>query len=482
MHQPALTCTEPRNCRNFGYKTRMLDPVASASAEKTVAAPTSAHASRVAQIAADVRAAAAAKEPVYIWKGGVHHFVPLPGDKRFRGRRIDVSTLNHILSIDVVSRRCVAEPGVTFADLVRATLPLGLIPKVVPELEDITLGGAVAGCSVESMSYRYGGFHDGCSTYEVVTGAGEIRRLSSGEPLHEMIHGSYGTLAILTELTFDLVPALSYVHMTYKTLPSGEAFVAAMRAEVARADYDFIDAIVHSPTEHVLCLGRFVADVGARPLSSYRGVNIFYKSTRTLKEDWLTTFDYCFRYDTECHWLTRTVPPLEWKPVRALFGKWILGSRNLIGWSGRLSRILGLKKRPDVVVDVFIPAQRYLEFWNWYQADFSFYPLWIVPYRIPAPYPWISSAHAAAAADETLFIDCAVYGKPNAEPDVDWSERLEHKTYELGGIKTLISSNFHTRQRFWEIFNKPNYDAAKAELDPAQLFAPLYEKFHRPKK
>ena len=70
----------------------------------------------------------------------------------------------------------------------------GLLPKVVPELEGITLGGAVAGCSVESMSYRYGGFHDTCLEYEVVTGTGERRVLGPGDELFHMIHGSYGTL------------------------------------------------------------------------------------------------------------------------------------------------------------------------------------------------------------------------------------------------------------------------------------------------
>ena len=57
----------------------------------------------------------------------------------------------------------------TFVDLVAATLRHGLVPIVVPELKTITIGGAVAGCSIESMSFRYGGFHDTCLEYEVIT-------------------------------------------------------------------------------------------------------------------------------------------------------------------------------------------------------------------------------------------------------------------------------------------------------------------------
>src|SRR5207249_5865484 len=117
-----------------------------------------AHAADVARIAAQVRERVSRGEPVHIHKGGVHHFVPLPGDQRFGGAAIDISVLRRVLEIDPAAGRCVAEPGVTFAELVEATLVHGLIPTVVPELEGITLGGAVAGCSVEAMSYAYGGF------------------------------------------------------------------------------------------------------------------------------------------------------------------------------------------------------------------------------------------------------------------------------------------------------------------------------------
>ena len=413
-------------------------------------------------------------ERVHVAKGGVHHFVPLPGDTRFSGRAVDVSALNEILDIDAQQRLCVAEPGATFADVARATLAHGLLPKVVPELEGITLGGAVAGCSVESMSFRYGGFHDSCREYEVVTGTGERRVLGPGDELFHMIHGSYGTLAILTRITFELVAAKPFVALENRLHRSFADFDADMRAQLA-GDADFVDAIIHAPDELVLCVGRFT-DTAPAP-SDYRGDGIYYKSTRALARDWMTTFDYCFRYDTECHWLSRTFPPLEWPWVRRRAGRHLLGSENLITWSGRLDwltrRVL---RRPDVVVDVFIPANRFAEFWDWYAAEFDYWPLWIVPYRVDEPYPWIAPRHAARM-DGTLMIDCAVYGKRNLARAVDWSQVIEEKTYELGGIKTLISRNHYTPERFWEIYDRDRWSAAKAELDPGGAFADLYEKF-----
>jgi FAD/FMN-containing dehydrogenase len=291
-----------------------------------------------------------------------------------------------------------------------------------------------------------------------------------------MVHGSYGTLAILTRIVFELVPAKPYVKMDYRKHRDFASFQADMRACMKDEGVDFIDGIIHAPDELVLCVGRFADQ--APKVSSYRGTEIYYKSTRTLPEDWLTTFDYCFRYDTECHWLSRTVPLLEWKAIRWAFGRWFLGSTNLIKWTKRLDPVLGrVNQRPDVVVDIFVPGNRFEEFWRWYEKDYAYWPLWIVPYKVGTPpYPWISPGHAAKITDE-MFIDCAVYGKRNNQPDVDWSQVLEEKTYELGGIKTLISRNHYTKERFWEIYDQKRWQAAKDVLDPTGTFKDLYEKF-----
>lgn len=436
------------------------------------------HIEKIDCISAQVKANVKDGKPVHFLKGGVSHVVPLPGRRRPRGASIDISNLNQILSIDTQTRTCTAEPGVTFAELIKATLAKGLIPAVVPELEGITIGGAVAGCSVESMSYKVGGFHDTCLEYEIITGQGEVLRCSPDCEPHafEMIHGSYGTLGVLTQLTFKLLPAKQFVHMEYRKFNSFEAFRTEMNDRCRVGDYEFVDGIIHDRKTFVLCLGKFTDT--APYVSDYRWLNIFYKSTATRSEDYLTTFDYCFRYDTECHWLTKTVPLLETKPARFALGKFILGSTNLIKWSNRLENVLKFKKRPDVVVDVFIPEKRFADFYAWYESEFDFFPLWVIPYRMPRTYSWISEEHVAATSDD-LFIDCAVYGKQNCDPKIDYSELLEKKTYELGGIKTLISRNHHTKDEFWKIYHQENHKKAKLRLDPNGTFPELYDKFHR---
>ena len=110
------------------------------------------HESKVATIAAAMRDRAASGDVVDdVGKGDVKHVVPLHGAARPRRSSLDLAALDQVIDIDVERRTCVAESAVPFKEVVRATLAHGLLPKVVPELKGITVGGAVVGCSVVSV-------------------------------------------------------------------------------------------------------------------------------------------------------------------------------------------------------------------------------------------------------------------------------------------------------------------------------------------
>jgi FAD/FMN-containing dehydrogenase len=407
-------------------------------------------------------------------KAGVSHFVPDPRDPRHDDDKIDVSSLRHILLIDVEARVCIAEPGVTFRELVQATLEHGLVPRMVPELETITIGGAVAGCAVESMAYKYGGFHDSCTEYEVITGTGDVVRCSRkyDPELFGMMHGSYGTLGIITELTFELVVSKPFVHMQYLSFGAWPEFRAAMAESMKAPDVDFIDAIAHAQDRFVLCLGRFCDAAPGEP-SSYRRTEIFYRSTLDREHDYLSTHDYFFRYDTDCHWSTQTFPWMGTKWGRRLLGRFMLGSTNLLGWSRTLRPLFKLQKNPPVVTDLFIPEAEVDAFYAWYERTIGYYPLWLVPYRVLEPYPWLRADHSRS----DLYFDVAIYGLPD---DGTYSELLEQKTFAVKGIKTLISQNHYDEATFWKVYDRERYERVKRRMDPSNLFRGLYEKMVRP--
>ncbi len=435
------------------------------------------HLAKVARIVDQLKSRNRDAGPLSLKKDAVSHMVPNPNDPRHRDQKLDVRGLNEILEIDTGAKTCTAEPGVTFFDLVKRTLEVGLIPKLVPELKTITIGGAVSGCSVESMSFQYGGFHDTCLEYEVITAGGEVLNCSPGQnaDVYHMMHGSYGTLGIISKIKFELIPAEKYVRMDYIRYPNFQTFSEAMLRRSRDKDVEFMDGIIHSPQECILCLGTMVDKFAY--VSDYKFLNIYYKSTRKRTQDYLKTEDYLFRYDTECHWLSRTIPGLESKPMRLLLGKFLLGSTNLLTWSKRLRPVLKLDKRPDVVVDVFIPANQLEKFWRLYLEKIDYFPVWIVPYRRAQSYPWLNPDYEKRIGDD-LFIDLAVYGLSNRKKDRNYYKILEEMVYECNGIKTLISHKFYDRETFWKIYNRENWEKVKQRTDPDNLFRDLYEKFH----
>src|ERR1700733_4642805 len=64
--------------------------------------------------------------------------------------KIDFSKLNKIIEINENELFAIVEPRITFFELCKETLKLGLIPLVVPEFKTITVGGAIMGAAIES--------------------------------------------------------------------------------------------------------------------------------------------------------------------------------------------------------------------------------------------------------------------------------------------------------------------------------------------
>jgi FAD/FMN-containing dehydrogenase len=425
------------------------------------------HARKVARIAAQVRAHDNGR-PLSLRKRGVSHQVPKANDLRHKDDKIDISDLNEILEIDPERRICVAESGVTFVDLVDATLAHGLVPIVVPELKTITIGGAVAGCSIESMSFVHGGFHDTCVEYEVIAATGDVLHCTPDNEhklVFQMVHGAFGTLGILAKLVFRLVPAKRYVHLVHEKHATVEDYVAAIQRHTAARDVDFLDGIIHSPTQYVLCTGRFVDS--APYTSRYDWLAVYYQSTAKRSEDYLTTPDYFFRYD-------RGVTNVRPKSFvgRLLFGKLLASTQWL--WLGNKLHWLLRKDKPTVTLDVFVPVSKVPEFLAWHERELGHYPLWCVPYRRVHDYEWLADSYWGNLRDG-MFLDLAIYGMRQKGPR-NVHRMVEEKLRELGGIKTLIAHNYYGEDEFWSIWNKRNYDTVKAVVDPKNLFRDLYTK------
>jgi FAD/FMN-containing dehydrogenase len=426
------------------------------------------HEEKVARIARDLTRHRGGR-PVSLRKKATSHQVPKARDAKYTDDLIDVSDLNDILRIDPAARVCVAESGVTFVDLVTATLRHGLVPLIVPELKTITIGGAVSGCSVESSSFKHGGFHDTCLEYEVVTATGDVltcRPDNEHALMFQMMHGTFGTLGVLTKLTFRLAPAKPFVRVDYEHHATLDSFERSVLRHFREQDVDFVDGFVHAPGQLVVNAGTFVDE--APYANRYDWMKVYCRSTRERREDYLRTAHYFFRYD---HGVTNVHPS-------SFLGRLVLGrffgSSQLLRLAEQLNPFLPVK-RPTVTVDVFLPFSRAGAFLDWYSRTLAHFPLWCVPYRRVRDYEWLSSGFYRGL-DDPLFLDVAIYGLKQPRGAPNYYKLIEDELMRLGGMKTLISHNYYSEDDFWKVWNRDNYARVKAVADPRNVFRDLYAK------
>jgi FAD/FMN-containing dehydrogenase len=314
----------------------------------------------------------------------------------------------------------------------------------------------------------YGGFHDSCLEYEVITAKGDVlvcSPVNSNKLIFQMMNGTFGTLGIISKLKFRLVEAKPFVKVTNEKYNTIENYKAAILRHTNDRDFDFMDGLIYSPSEYVLCMGSFVDR--APYVHNYDWMRIYYEMARNEKEDYLKTADYFFRYDKGT-----THVDIKSRSGRFLFGKF-LGSTNVLRATTCFHKLIPSEKIP-VIIDVFIPFSKLGDFLEWHEKETKYYPLWCVPYKVIGQYEWVSDEYFNTIKKE-LLIDIAIYSM-KTDNNEQYYRRLENKLMELGGLKTLISNNYYTEDEFWKIWNKQNYDAVKRITDPDNIFRDLYEK------
>jgi len=427
------------------------------------------HAQKVNRVARMLRSRKSTA-PLSRQKRVVSHQVPKVNDKKYQDEKVDLTDFDEIIEIDTERRICIAEPGVPFCKVVDQTLPMGLVPIVVPELKTITIGGAVAGCSIESMSFVYGGFHDTCLEYEIITAQGDVLTCTPDNEhqlIFQMMHGSFGTVGILSKLVFRLIPAKPYVHLRHEHHASIDSYLDSIWSHFEKRDVEFMDGIIHSPTQLSLCVGDFVDE--APYTNRYDWLKVYYQSTASRQEDYLKTPHYFYRYDQG----VTNVHPKSFLG-RLLLGKF-LGSSEILRIAEKFRHLLLNDDRPDVTVDTFLPFSRLKEFLLWYAEDFGHFPLWVVPYRRVHDYEWLSDGFWKGMKGDPLLVDIAIYGMKQ-RGETNYYRLREEKLQQLNGCKTLISYNYYPEDEFWNIFHKRNFESVKQITDPHNIFRDLYQK------
>ena len=198
-----------------------------------------------------VRLCDAERVPLVVRGGGTGYTggaVPTRG-----GVVLSLERLNRILEIDEVNLLARVQPNVITGDLQDAVERVGLFyPPDPASLRQSAIGGNVAECAGGPRAFKYGTTKRYVLALEAVLPSGEIIHTGSkavknvvGYDLTQLLVGSEGTLAIMTEIVLRLVPqpaARRTLQASFTTIESAvDAVTKLIQRRVVPAAIELVD-------------------------------------------------------------------------------------------------------------------------------------------------------------------------------------------------------------------------------------------------
>lgn len=401
--------------------------------------------------------------------------------------RIDVRDFREVIAIDPETGTADVEGMIPFEDLTDAALEHGMLPPVVPELKSITLGGATTGLGIESSSFKYGLVHETVEEMEILLGDGSTVVCTPDNEHRDLFFGfpnSYGTLGYALRLRIPLIKAKPFVRLEHRTYSHVTEFLEdlARQCRLGREEglWDFVDASVFSRDRMVLTLGELTDE--APYTSNYKGMQIYYKSLLDREEDFLTTRDYIWRWDTDWFWCSKHFgvqnplirPLVAWAGLRSTW-YWKLMRMNHRYLEPMKKRFRTVESE-SVIQDVQTPLEHAEEFLDFFHREIGITPVWICPTQCYDP----EHANSLYPMDaDTLYLNFGFWDVVRPEepkPAGHYNRLIEEKLRQLDGKKSLYSNAYYTEAEFWELYNRPAYEALKERYDAGGRFKDLYEK------
>jgi len=436
--------------------------------------------------------------------------------------KVHIDRMADILEINTKDRFVKVEPMVNMGQLVPALMKGGWTLPVVPELEELTVGGMIAGTGIESSSHHSGLFQEFCIELEICLANGGVVTCSrhEREDLFEAFFWSYGTLGMLMSAKLRIIPSAPYIRLCYHAFDSEKDFCefwtkesekGVKFAEKGGDDVDldkdngtdgshcsrFVEGLIFAKDRGVVMTGDFTHKVGEdgrmyrhgrwyQPYF-YRHAEDVAAEARQLKRpvvEYLPLRDYYYRHSRSVFWEMENIVPLGDNPLfRWGFG-WMLPPS--VGFL-KVTTPADLQEFYDtkhVIQDMLVPARDIERSLAIFRKHFDMYPLWVCPMTVR---PNRGLVHTTGDRHE-LFVDLGAYGVPGAVKrgeDYDLIKEIravEEYVTSVKGYEMLYADSYMTRAEFGKMFDRKLYDELRVKLGADKAFPDIYDKVVEPKR
>ncbi len=399
--------------------------------------------------------------------------------------KLDVRHFCNVLEVNADEGWVDVEGMTPYVTLVDETLKYNTVPAVVPQLKSITIGGAISGVGIEASSFREGLVHESILEVEVLLADGTVVVASPTNEHKDLFFGlpnSYGTLGYILRVRAKIIPAKKFVHLQYKKYNDAKKFFQDLEITCKETEATYVDGVVFSKKEMILITGTYT---DAAPfVSNYTWMHIFYRSLHKHTHDYLTAYDFIWRWDTDWFWCSKNLG-MENSLLRLIMGRKRLNSvtyQKIMRWNNRtkfsekyLKPFTKLHSE-SVIQDICIPVSNAPAFLDFLDREIGIFPIWTCPTRSPDSSNVFPLFHTTS---KELMIDFGFWDfvkTGESYPRGHFNKMVEQKTMALGGLKSLYSESFYDKETFWRIYNEPAYTALKKAYDPANRLINLYDK------
>ena len=187
------------------------------------------------------------------------------------GILLSLERMADVIEIDEANHVAVVQPGVTLGQLDEALAPHGLVYPILPGEESASLGGNVATNAGGMRAVKYGvtrhqvlGLEAVLPTGEIIRSGGKYVKFTTGYDIGQLIIGSEGTLAVVTEVTLKVVPRLAHkstILAPFATLAEvTEAVPTILHAGLVPLMLEYVDAMAMTATSDSLGLDLGIPD------------------------------------------------------------------------------------------------------------------------------------------------------------------------------------------------------------------------------
>lgn len=335
------------------------------------------------------------------------------------------------LEIDTENHVAVAQPGVTLHELDRQAAEHGLVYPVYPGEMSATIGGNIATNAGGMRAVRYGvtrenvlGLRAALPSGEMIQTGGRVVKISTGYDLTQLITGSEGTLALITEATLKLQPRLKNVATLLAPFSDLDAVTAAVpkiiASGIAPVLLEYLDGLTMAAVTYTAELELGIPDEVRESAQAYLVVQVAERRADAIEQS-----------AEDAGLLLAELGATDVYVLPGAAAAKLIDARERAFWSAKTAGA-------NDVVDVVVPRAQMPEF--------------------------LSQVRALAAESESVVVGAGHAGDGNVhlaifQPDPEIRGKLMHQMFEqgmsLGGMISAEHGIGREKRKYFEALEDP---------------------------